>query len=91
MLNKKKNNSGFMIFLSLGIIFVLAFFCLHVRIQTTLVGYELGQLKKQESLLLEKRSHLQMKLAKITSRANLAIMASTTSAPKATASLAARN
>ncbi len=43
----------------------------YVRIQTTLIGYRIGQLKQAESELLETQSTLKMELAKISTRQNL--------------------
>ena len=56
-----------MMFLALGRI--------HMRAQTTLIGYELGDLKRNESTLLEKHSFLQMRFAKLTARNHLELMA----------------
>lgn len=49
----------------------MAFGRAHLRIQTTMVGYELGKLKSEEASLLEKRSQLQMELAKLTTKKEL--------------------
>jgi len=49
----------------------MAFGRAHLRIQTTMIGYELGKLKSDEASLLEKRSHLQMELAKLTTKKEL--------------------
>lgn len=53
----------------------LAFGRSYVRIQTTLIGYELGDLKDKEASLLERRSHLQMELAKLTTKTHLTALA----------------
>lgn len=52
----------------------------HLRIQSTLIGYELGELKDKESALLERRGRLKVDLAKLTKQKNLTILAS--KAPK---------
>lgn len=57
----------------------LAFARAHLRIQTTLIGYELGKLKTDEGDLLEKRSQLQMELAKLTTKKQLMNMANSKS------------
>lgn len=57
------------------LIFSLAFARVHLRIQTTLIGYNLGKLKAQEASLLEERSHLQMTLAQLTTKNHLSLMA----------------
>ncbi len=63
------------IFLALSILFCFGFFRSFVRIQTTLIGYDLGKLKHTEAKLLEERSQLQMELAKLTSKDQLLTMA----------------
>ena len=50
---------------------IAAFSRVHIRIQTTIIGYQLGDLKKQEAKLLEEKSELQMQLAKITTKNRL--------------------
>lgn len=57
------------------LLFSMAFLRVHLRIQTTLIGYNLGKLKAQEASLLEERSHLQMTLAQLTTKNHLALMA----------------
>lgn len=59
-----------MVFLS------IAGFTAFMRIQGTLVGYEIGDLKDKESLLLDQLSGLKMNLAKQTSKKNLIQLAS---------------
>lgn len=46
----------------------------HVRVQTTLMGYEIGRLKHDESALLEERALLKMQLAKLTTKKHLMLM-----------------
>ena len=53
------------------LVFTLAFVRIHLRVQTTVIGYRIGALKDSETKLLETRSNLQMKLAKMTTRENL--------------------
>ncbi|WP_132314473.1 hypothetical protein [Pseudobacteriovorax antillogorgiicola] len=53
-----------------------ALFAAYMRIQCTLVGYQIGDLKDQESRLMDERSSLKMTLAKLTSKQNLTILAS---------------
>lgn len=62
-------------FLAGILIFIGAFAQAHTRIQTTLLGYELGELKSSEARLLENRSQLQMEYAKITTKKNLKLLA----------------
>jgi hypothetical protein len=51
----------------------------HVRAQTTLIGYKIGHLKGEEAKLLEERSTLRMQLAKMTTQKHLTLMTDTTS------------
>jgi hypothetical protein len=46
----------------------------HLRVQTTMVGYDIGRLKTDESKLLEERSYLRMQLAKLTTKKHLELM-----------------
>ena len=59
------------ILLGCAFIFILAFLSVHIRIETTLMGYSIGRLKQKESALLKSQSLLKMKLAKITTKQNL--------------------
>lgn len=45
-----------------------------LRTQTTLIGYEIGSLKKKEAELLAERSLLNMELAKLTTRQHLQLL-----------------
>jgi len=47
---------------------------IHLRVQYTLTGYNLGQLKNQEQQLLEERSFLKMQVAKLTTKKHLQVM-----------------
>ncbi|MFW7378284.1 MAG: hypothetical protein ACOH5I_05725 [Oligoflexus sp.] len=60
----------------LVIAFCLALAIAYLRIQSTLIGYQLGELKDHESYLLEQRSRLKVDLAKLTKKENLTILAS---------------
>lgn len=46
----------------------------HVRVQTTLMGYEIGRMKNDEAALLEERSLLKMQLAKLTTKKHLMLI-----------------
>lgn len=52
-------------------LFVLSLGKVFIRIQTTMVGYEIGHLKNKETALLKRKSLLTMDLAKITTKHNL--------------------
>lgn len=67
---------------------LLAFGRAWTRTQTTLIGYELGELKDREATLLEQRSHLQMELAKLTTRAHLSLLAHQSESGKTVGTLA---
>ena len=47
---------------------------IHLRVQTTLIGYEIGRLKHDEARLLEERGSLKMQLAKLTTKKHLMLM-----------------
>lgn len=55
-------------------VFGLAFGRTYLRIQTTLMGYEIGKLKSEESELLQERALLQMSYAKLTTKAHLTLL-----------------
>ena len=55
----------------LATLFIVATLKAHLRIQTTLIGYRIGQFKQMESELLESQSTLKMELAKISTKQNL--------------------
>ncbi len=60
------------LFLSIYVvIFGLALLRVHLRIQTTLIGYEIGRLKNREAVMLEQRSRLQVDIAKLTNKNHL--------------------
>lgn len=47
---------------------------IHLRVQTTLIGYEIGGLKHEEARLLEERGSLKMQFAKLTTKKHLMLM-----------------
>lgn len=53
------------------LVYMLALTLTHLRNQTTIVGYDIGRLKKQELKLLEERNRLKMQLARLTSKDSL--------------------
>lgn len=80
-------NASLFIFLSIA--FSLAFSRIYLRVQTTLIGYELGKLKSLEAQYLEEKSHLQMDLAKLTTKDHLNYLASSKDQdPRSSSSLA---
>lgn len=82
MVQDQQIKNGFL-FSALLLLFTLAFARVHMRVQFTLTGYEIGELKKQEHQLLKRRSDLQMQLSKLTSRKHLELLASVKSDIKA--------
>ncbi len=63
--------------LAVSALLALAVGRIHLRVQTTLVGYEIGRLKSDESKLLEERSNLRMQLAKLTTKKHLQMVTET--------------
>ena len=61
--------------LALAVLVGASFLRIYVRVQTTVIGYQIGTLKDRENKLLEKRSHLKIELAKITSQEALSELA----------------
>ena len=55
--------------------FATAFSRAYMRVNTTLIGYDIGRLKTVEAELLQKRSRLRMELAQITTKKHLSMMA----------------
>lgn len=55
--------------------FSLASVKAYITIQTTLIGYKIGQMKQTETDLLEAQSTLKMELAKLTRRESLLTLA----------------
>ena len=56
--------------------FTMASFKAYMKIQTTLIGYRIGQTKQTEAEMLEAQSTLKMELAKLTTRESLISIAS---------------
>jgi hypothetical protein len=56
-------------------LFILASAKAYIKIQTTIIGYKIGQKKQRESELLENQSTLKMELARLTTRQNLSQLA----------------
>lgn len=54
---------------------------IHLRVQTTLIGYGIAELKEQESKLLEERSLLKVQLSKLTTKKHLILMTETIEGP----------
>lgn len=72
-MNKLVNSRG-LISSCLIAVFCLALARIHLRVQTTLVGYAIADLKEHESRLLEERSLLKMQLSKLTTKKHLMLM-----------------
>ena len=64
---------GFSLHLALFvlILFSVAFCRIYIRVQTTIIGYELAKLKDEEASLLEERGRLNMQYADLVSQKNL--------------------
>ncbi len=64
---------GFSLHLALFvlILFSVAFCRIYLRVQTTIIGYELAKLKDEEASLLEERGRLNMQYADLVSQKNL--------------------
>ncbi|MFY7930155.1 MAG: hypothetical protein ACOVS5_14880 [Oligoflexus sp.] len=58
-------------------LFLLASTKAYIRIETTLLGYRIGEMKQTEAELLETQSTLKMELARITTKHNLRQLAGT--------------
>ena len=59
----------------------IAFTRVHLRVKTTLTGYEIGRLKAAEGRLLAEKSELTMELARLTGRDSLEAIDSSSHAP----------
>ena len=66
--------SGKLVKLTFIFFFASAFVRVHLRVQTTMVGYEIGRLKTKEGRLREDRSELKMELARLTTKQSLSSM-----------------
>ncbi len=53
------------------VLVTLAMLRIHLRVQTTMIGYEIGHLKASEARLIETRNALKMQLAKMTTQKHL--------------------
>lgn len=56
-----------------GVVFC-AFLKIHIKIQTIMIGYEIGKLKEEELILLKKRSYLTLSLAQLTTKDSLSAL-----------------
>lgn len=56
------------------VVFSLGAVRIYSRVATTQVGYSIGELKRQESALLEQRSRLKLRLATLTTRKSLEVL-----------------
>ena len=57
-----------------GLVLSMSFGRVYMRLQTTLLGYELGELKARENVLIEQRGGLQVALSKLTTRNHLTLL-----------------
>lgn len=55
----------------LSMVILCAFAQIHLRLQTTITGYNIGQLKNEELKELKNQSMLKLNLAKLSSRSHL--------------------
>ena len=63
------------VYLALGMcIFGLSIFRIHLRLQTTLIGYEIGKIKQKEIELRDKQSELRMLHSKVSTFKHLNLM-----------------
>ena len=65
--------SAFPLVLALSVV-VLSFSKIHFHVTSTMVGYEIGQLKVREGQLLERKSLLRMQLSQLTSKRHLELI-----------------
>ena len=75
MRNHSQKFSWAPIFILFIVLFGLAFVRVHLRVRTTLIGYEIGKLKTKEAKLLANRSQLRMLHAKLTTKEQLETLA----------------
>ncbi|MEI8024829.1 MAG: hypothetical protein WCI18_00640 [Pseudomonadota bacterium] len=61
-----------LLFIALLLCFLIAGLRIHLGVESTVVGYQLGRLKESEAALLEKRSQLLMQYSKMTTKPALA-------------------
>ena len=67
--------SQFILSFLLLIVFSVALLTAYIRVSATMTGYAIGELKDKEFELLEEKSRLKMKIAKLTRKENLMILA----------------
>ena len=67
----KTTKISFLIYFFYAFIFLFSIFSVHQRIKTTMIGYEIGNLKQKEAQLLKRKSRLTMELSKISTREGL--------------------
>jgi hypothetical protein len=72
---KRVKGSHLLKYFGLFAFFFVAATRVHMRVHTTLIGYELGRLKNHEAELLEERSFLKMELARLTTKSQLSLLA----------------
>lgn len=70
----KKPSLSFLAGLAAVLMIGLSVTRIHLRVQTTLIGYEIGRLKTDEARLLEERGSLKMQFAKLTTKKHLMLM-----------------
>jgi hypothetical protein len=73
-MNKRKFGRPFVVLAVFGVILAFSFLRVYLRLQTTLLAYELGDLKERENSLIDSRSKLQVELAKLTSQSQLLLL-----------------
>ncbi len=70
-MKETNENSNILFLFIFAMLLVSSFLKIHIKIRTTMLGYELGRLKNQEFVLLKKRSSLTMDLAQLTTKTTL--------------------
>lgn len=70
-MDKIVKNYRFYGYSSALVLALIGFGQIYVKTQTALIGYDLGRLKAKEAKLLDRKSVLQMELAKITDKTAL--------------------
>lgn len=68
--------SDIILFFLLLFVFSGALMTAYIRVSATMTGYAIGELKDKEFELLEEKSRLRMKIAKLTRKENLILLAS---------------
>tara|TARA_Y100001970_G_C13487382_1_gene487302 strand:+ start:237 stop:461 length:225 start_codon:yes stop_codon:yes gene_type:complete len=67
----KTTKISFILYFFYFLVLVFSLISVHQRINTTIIGYDIGSLKQQEAQLLKKKSLLTMELSKLTTREGL--------------------